>query len=650
MFPRFGPSIEVRMLNAFARELDTLIKTPENVEKTIGIMEKLLTGASIESMQIPEEEGVLASRVATLKNMMTFPNLDPVNSIAMAALRGKMQGLVANKVGQLRGLQACKELCQGMLPGLSPDGIQFLITTVEGFYQKALSEHIPSEKALASALAKGMIISFVGEPDINKNTALRLALESDEKLKDYVCSIKGTLVGSDAVFLRRENDVHYSPQHYHREAIEEWFAMVFIDPMTGLPTPKTDPMTGVERSIEDVVLDPEAEQVIKDASSSWIESKIKDVPFSLEVRILMNKGLLLVIAVAYPLVKEKYEMVLEKSDDIENATREMEPAIEAVMSQFLYLAEGISAYVEQLPPSCYPYIEKFIGEAAEKLSRRLPLEEVKSELEGKTRVFIDFFHHIESAPLSPISKEGALALVGEAISKLTPLDQVWALFLEYMGSVELEGKVRKECPGCLMGSKEWTHLGVVGKAPFLTEKILAALHETSPSDSTKEAWQTGILLFVPETLDGKPFNLNRLSDLMKERYFSAFQVGYGYMSLIVADEYGETPAGKSEWVLIERGIFPGSKNKDFKQQEAMIKAPYELPELLPRMAGIILNYLNSEDKKCLFGDSPSWISIRCKEMIGRAGHIIVNGIGAANLSGDHALYNIGVGAQRKFGP
>src|SRR3990167_2244667 len=152
MIPRSGLSIEARMLNTFARELDTLIKTPKDVEKTIGIMEKLLGGASIESMQITEEEGALVNKVMTVKNMMTPSNLDPVNSIAMVALRGKMRGMVEEKTHQLKGLKDCKDLCQKMLPGLSPDGIQSFITAVEGFYLKGLSENLSSEKALSLAL------------------------------------------------------------------------------------------------------------------------------------------------------------------------------------------------------------------------------------------------------------------------------------------------------------------------------------------------------------------------------------------------------------------------------------------------------------------------------------------------------------------
>ena len=639
MIPRSDPSIEAGVLHIFAKELDALVKTPANVEKMIGIMEKILAGDSIQSMQIPQEEGALASRVATLKNMIGRPSLDRVNIFAVGTLSGKMQGMLADKVYQLKTLQACKEFCQGMLPELSPDGIQILITVVEGCYRKALSENLSPEKALSSALAKGMVSSFIGELDINKNTALRRALESKEELKDYICIFTGNLVGSDAVVLYKEGG-NNSPQRYHRSEIEKW--------ITDHPT---DPMNNESRTEANILPDPQAEKVIKNASRSWIDSKMKDVPSSFEVRVLMNKGILLAVAAAYPQLKERYETILEGSRDTERAIEEAGALTEEMMSQVVSLTERVGAYVEQAPFPCYPYLKEFIKQAVEKVKPGVPLEGVKFALEGKIDVFIHFFHRIDFAPLlSPISKEEALKIVGEAISKEIPLDQVEALFSEYVDSALIEKRVRKECPGRVMGTKEWRCLGVVGKTPPLTEKIIAALHETSPSDPAKEAWQTGILVLVPEIVDGKPLTLNRLGELMKKD-FPETDAGYRCMDLPA--DYANNPVGKSHWVLIEKDVLPGSMDKNFQEQEAMIKAPYELPELLPMTVGIILNYLNSdpENRERLFRNKPMTYT-RCKEMI-EGHHVVIGGFAFEGFRISYNNYDCdfnGMGAQRNLGP
>src|ERR1700722_4870268 len=125
MLPQFTPSpIEASVLDSFAKELDTLIEAPKDIEKMIRIMEKLLAEASIESMQIPEEEGELVSRVTKIQDMLTSSNPDFVNTIAKETLKGKMLEMIASKTGQIKSLQACKELCQTILPKLSFGDIQ----------------------------------------------------------------------------------------------------------------------------------------------------------------------------------------------------------------------------------------------------------------------------------------------------------------------------------------------------------------------------------------------------------------------------------------------------------------------------------------------------------------------------------------------
>ncbi|MES2199295.1 MAG: hypothetical protein V4489_03925, partial [Chlamydiota bacterium] len=259
MVPIFDPSSEVSLLNTFAQDLNIPIKTPKDVEKVTGIMEKLLAGDPIESMQIPEGEVKLINRVVTLKNMMTQSNL--VNTIAMGSLKSKMEGMVAEKVEQLKSLKACRELCQEMLPRLSAEGAQSLIAAVEGFYLKGLSENLPHEKALASALAKGTLRSVIRESDIDKNNELKTALETDNKLRDYVCGISCDLVGSDAVFLTRAGTAN-SPQRYRRAEIENW-----------LKKSKTDPITRAQRVTSDIVPDPDAEQFIRNHILPWVDLK-----------------------------------------------------------------------------------------------------------------------------------------------------------------------------------------------------------------------------------------------------------------------------------------------------------------------------------------------------------------------------------------
>lgn len=637
MFPRPVSSNEERILTTFTKELNTLLQMPDDMERTIGIMEKLLAG---EPVQIPTEDRALVEKVGSLQGMMNRPDVSSVNTIAIKTLRGKMQGMLASKIDQLKELKSCKELVQVMISELSPDGAQFLITTVEGFYLKGLSDNLFPEKALTFALAKGMIASFINEPDINKNTALRRALERDNELQDYICIFKADFVGSDAVFLHREGRDDNSLQRYHRVEIERY-----------VQSEKKDPVTRAPRTLDDIKEDFEASQVIGRKAGPWLEPRMKDLPFSFEVRVLMNKGLLLCLGAAYSIIKEEYEPVVKKTDEINKAIEKLEVFGEEVVGQIAFLAAGINPYVEQIPPPCYSCVKEFIKHAVVKTKTEGLSEVVKSGLNEKVHVLISFFYRIEQSPLPLSLKEEILAAVGNAIKEEKPLDQIEALFLEYMNSVEFENRLREECPGCLIGGKEWACLGIVEKAPPLTEKILQALHEPSPSDPAKKAWQTGILVLVPEIVDGKSLTLNRLGELVKKD-FPDTETGYRRMNRYVCQYYGEIPMGKSRWVLIEKDILPESRGKGLQESEDMVKPPYERPELVPMLVGIILNYLNSENKERLFGDSP-WTYIPCKEK-GISGHsVFVGGFNSTGIlffepQGAVRSNQFGFGAQRNF--
>ena len=139
---------------------------------------------------------------------------------------------------------------------------------------------------------------------------------------------------------------------------------------------------------------------------------------------------------------------------------------------------------------------------------------------------------------------------------------------------------------------------------------------------------------------------------MKKK-FPDIKSGHAFITVPVVAKYGEAPAGKSHWELIERGVLPSSQNKNFQEQEAIVKAPYEVPEFLPVAVGIILNYLNSENEERLFRDSPQTYT-RCKEMVS-GNHVLVGVSTAVGLEVSHhgddsdAFNGLGVRVRRKLG-
>lgn len=631
------PSInQLEVLQAFENELDTLIKIPKNIEKTIRVMERLLEEDSIESTQIPQEME-LEAKVKDLRTMMNQPSLTRINIIALKALKNEMRDVVADKIEILTSLKLYKKFCQEIFQNLSEDTIQFLITATEGFYLKGLLENLSPKKALHSALVKGILYSFIGESDPNKNLALRQAFEIDPgEVRDYTCIFTGDLVGADAVFLRGETG--NVSQRYHRSEIKKWISIHHEDPMSRAP-----------RTEDDIVDDPNAELFIKHKIESWIDSKTKDIPFSFKINLLADKNILLAIATAHPLVKKEYESILEKSYDLKKTMEEIEAFTEETLELLTSLTEGIKAHIENAPVFCYPYLTKFISQAAEEVKTGSPLNMIVPELGNKIAIFVNLFYHIQSTPLAAHSREEVIALVTDSIDSKLPTTQIMALFSEYMDSLETEKIIRQTYPGCLMGSQEWLALGVARKTPPLPKNILKALNEPSPSNPLKKAWETGMLVLIPETIDGEPLTLNRLGELTK-KHFPETGTCFRSIDPVISIEYGNTPVDRSHFVFIEKNVLPRSKDKSFQEQSAMIRAPYKTPELLPMAVGIVLKYLNSEPNKRLFSDNPITFS-RCKETF-RNFHVIIGGFTprgfAITYNFDHHLENNGIGCMKTF--
>lgn len=646
------------ILSNFARELNIPIKTPRELKNTVVIMRKILGGIPVEFMKIPERERTLISRVMTLKAMMLQSDLGRINAVgtkslrATAALRGEMKDLIRSRMEQLEG---CKELCQEILTGLSQNSrIPFMIA-VEGFYSKALSANLPPEEASVSALVKGMLRYVMRETDINKNQGLRKALEEDQELNNYICIFTQDLVGSDAVFLSREG-TNNSPQRYHRENITEW-----------LEGHDTDPMTRAPRTLADIQSDPHAEQFIKVKIPSWINSLEGDAPLPFHsVQVLTSKGVLLAVAAAFPVVKEKYGTVLEDLQDTKKAMIELESFGEEVMNRFLSLVKGISMSGKEVPSPCYPHVEKFIRQAAEKLKDGISFGQVRVEFQSTLRTFALFFHSIgfDSLPMS--LKEKALEVGAKAVSEGALLPRVIEIFTEYMffatDPIGYEKRLRENCPGFLIGSEELTrHLGIVEKNP-LPEWIWEMANEPCPIYSKyyepeKKVWQSHMLVLIPETVNGEPLTLERLGALVKKG-FPGKETGYRFIGDEVFTKYGRKPAGKSHWILISRDLLPISRSNTFECQKTMVKnlkGPYQVPKLLDMAVSIFMKYLTSDPKECLFGKKTM---SRCQEVMDRwsfqewcpvvIGNFSSSGLEIAYHGSNHPDYDdsyTGVGAE-----
>jgi hypothetical protein len=166
----------------------------------------------------------------------------------------------------------------------------------------------------------------------------------------------------------------------------------------------------------------------------------------------------------------------------------------------------------------------------------------------------------------------------------------------------------------------------------------------------KNAKDSLMLVRLPKTLNGG-LTLKSLGELAK-KYFSASKTGYGCIFPGIIQELGDKSIDKSQWVLMTKDILPGSRDKNYSEQQKIVAElaeksliSYEIPEVLESTACILSQYFVSNIR--LFSDN-SKIYIYCKDKIKNI-PIVVGGFGLDGLTiSFNGCNSTGVTALRKF--
>jgi hypothetical protein len=173
----------------------------------------------------------------------------------------------------------------------------------------------------------------------------------------------------------------------------------------------------------------------------------------------------------------------------------------------------------------------------------------------------------------------------------------------------------------------------------------------------KNAKDSLMLVRLPKTLNGG-LTLKNLGELAK-KYFSDNDSGYRFIWAPIVRELGDKSIDKSHWVLMTKDVLPGSRAKNYGEQQKIVAdlaekslISYELPETLESAVCILSQYFDSNIR--LFSDSP-WTYTRCKDKV-QGFQVVVGGFAPAGLTpaglyvsdNYHDRDDIGVAALRKF--
>lgn len=164
----------------------------------------------------------------------------------------------------------------------------------------------------------------------------------------------------------------------------------------------------------------------------------------------------------------------------------------------------------------------------------------------------------------------------------------------------------------------------------------------------KQAKDSLMLVRLPKTLNGE-LTLNSFKDLVK-KYFPKNNNGYRVFWDAIANQLGNKPIEESYWVLMTTDIIPESENKDYDEQQELIKNKlpgYEIPGTLEAVVCILSQYFASNTR--LFKDNP-WSFTRCSDTV-QGSQTLVGGFATTGPRIQILINNTsGVAALCKFPP
>ncbi len=164
-------------------------------------------------------------------------------------------------------------------------------------------------------------------------------------------------------------------------------------------------------------------------------------------------------------------------------------------------------------------------------------------------------------------------------------------------------------PAIAFGKAEWErYIGDVGEQPPLPENIEEILDQLCPFSNKKTSkaqfWREfkrvrkeWTLVLMPQTVNGLPFNLNTLGQLVQKasgERNSKFRLYWDE----IEENFGEQGVEGSYWILMKKNLLKKSIGKNREEQLALIKDDphYEAPHLLEASTVAFMHYIHSGER------------------------------------------------------
>ena len=166
------------------------------------------------------------------------------------------------------------------------------------------------------------------------------------------------------------------------------------------------------------------------------------------------------------------------------------------------------------------------------------------------------------------------------------------------------------------GKDDWArYFGDVGEVPPIPEGMAETLKALCPFNPGKQVGDTHMLMLIPQTVNGKPFTLNLLQELIGSPQ-GKDATSFAYYASSVKEALGDAQTARPYWILMTKNVIPGSRNKTYGEQKQFVQEKgadvYELPSAIEAAASILMHYFKTDE--CLYGQDP-WTYTRCQETV-----------------------------------
>jgi NLR family CARD domain-containing protein 3 len=177
----------------------------------------------------------------------------------------------------------------------------------------------------------------------------------------------------------------------------------------------------------------------------------------------------------------------------------------------------------------------------------------------------------------------------------------------------------------------------VGVEPPLPPNIEEILASPCPFWPEKRVCETHLLVLIPAAVNGHPFTLDYLSELIQVPKNGGHATKYRAYWEDLKEQEGKKSVERSYWVLMTRDVVPGTRDKIYSDQKEILEekargtallSDGKVPTLLEAAASILMEYVRTGRR--LYGDKP-WTFTFCQEAV-RGFNSVSGGFSSAGLS------------------